>query len=158
MTEVERLASVFSAIDKNFSMDKFEDKLEVQKIIYLLQEYGVNLGYEYEWYIRGPYCKQVSTDAHAVLDNKMPAQNPEQLNLNSEQIKQFKHLLDAHLNDTTWLEIAASVVYLKKHHYPEDSLEEIVGYLIEDLSYGYKNFDESLVRQVIDELHQLQLL
>lgn len=158
MTHVEQLASVFSEVDKKFSMEKFDDKLQVQKIIYLLQEYGVNLGYNYEWYIRGPYCKQVSADAHVVLDTDVMPQPPEQVNLKADKIKEFNKILSSHFNDTTWLEIAASIVYLKKQHYAQDSLDDIIGYLIEDLSYGYKNFDESVVRQVINELNNLNFL
>jgi uncharacterized protein YwgA len=158
LTHVEQLASIFSQVDKEFSMKKFDDKLQVQKIVYLLQEYGVDLGYNYEWYIRGPYCKQVSVDAHIVLETDVMPQPPEQVHLNADQIKQFNTILSAHFNNATWLEIAASIVYLKKQHYSNDALEDIVGYLIEDLSYGYKNFDESLVRQVIDELNNLNFL
>ena len=88
-TQAKQLASIFSQVDKDFSMDRFDDKLEVQKIIYLLQEYGINLGYAYEWYIRGPYCKQVSVDAHDVLDNDIVPQSTEQLNINTKQILQF---------------------------------------------------------------------
>jgi len=34
----------------------------VQKAIYLLQQAGVEMGYPYRWYIRGPYSSRLSND------------------------------------------------------------------------------------------------
>ena len=39
------------AVEKN----SFDERLLSQKKIFLLQELGVDIGYSYNWYIRGPY-------------------------------------------------------------------------------------------------------
>ena len=156
MTKVEQLETVFFNVEKEFSMNAFAEKLKVQKIIYLLQEYGVNLGYSYEWYIRGPYCKQVSVDAHSILDDGI-IRPPEQTSIDLNQIQQFNQKLGSHLDDATWLEIAASIVYLKNEYYSKNSLDEVIGSLIEDLTCGYKKFNDFLVHQVIKELHNLKI-
>ncbi len=145
-------------MDKKLSMEKFDDKLEVQKIVFLAQEYGIDLGYSFEWYIRGPYCKQVSKDAHIILDSNQNTTSPNEANLDEEKIHGFKELLKPHLDDTEWLEIAASLLYLKNENYADDELDQIIGYLLEDLTYGYKNFDETLVRQVLAEMVRLNLI
>ena len=44
---------VFQAL--GVSKDAFDDRLLTQKKVFLLQELGVNLGYAYNWYVRGPY-------------------------------------------------------------------------------------------------------
>ena len=44
----------------DFSMDRFNDRLKLQKIIYLLQAFDVYLGYNFGWYLRGPYCSIAS--------------------------------------------------------------------------------------------------
>ena len=62
------------------------------------------------------------------------------------------------MNDSTWLEIAGSLLYLKKENYPEKSFDEVIGFLIEDLTCGYKNFDEDLVRNVISDLRSIHLI
>lgn len=45
-----------------FSMDGFEGRLSLQKIVYLLQAFGVNLGYSFAWDLRGPYSSLLTTN------------------------------------------------------------------------------------------------
>jgi len=157
-SSIERLATLFFAVDKDLSMEKFDDKLEVQKIAYLAQEYGIDLGYTFEWYIRGPYCKQVSIDAHAILDSDIKAGSPQSVGLDEEKLRSFAELLKPYVNKTEWLEIAGSLLYLKNESYSEDKFDQIIGYLLEDLTYGYKNFGESIVRKVIADMARLNFI
>jgi len=150
-----KLAAFLEGINKSISMDEFDDKLEIQKITYLAQTYGIDLGYPFEWFIRGPYCKQVSEHAHKIIEKKTSADIRE---LDEAKIKEFGSILQPYINNTEWLEIAGSLVYLRKENYAEMPLEEIIGYLIEDLTFGYKNFDESLVRRVIAEMLRMKLI
>jgi uncharacterized protein YwgA len=39
-----------------------DDRMEVQKAIYLAQAAGVPLGYSYGWYVRGPYSPALTRD------------------------------------------------------------------------------------------------
>ncbi len=157
-TSPQKLAGLFNGLDKQLSMEQFDDKLEVQKITFLAQEFGIDLGYSFEWYIRGPYCKQVSKDAHTILDSNLSTISPNDVGLNEEQIHSFRELLRPNLNDTDWLEIAASLLYLKNENYEDDELDQIIGYLLEDLTSGYKNFDEILVRHVLADMVRLNLI
>ena len=131
-------------------MDQFDDKLQVQKITYLAQEYGIDLGYEFAWNRRGPYCKQVSEHAHVVLNSDVD--NDTDLINEKEKLQEFAEIMKLYLNDTDWLEIAASLMYLRRDSYEGKALDQIIGYLIEDLTYGYKNFNEALVRKVIFQM------
>ena len=75
----------------------------------------------------------------------------------SEKLQELAKIMKPYLNNTEWLEIAASLVYLKKDSYNEKKLDDIIGYLIEDLTYGYKNFNETLVRSVISDMLELRI-
>ncbi|MDE1818300.1 MAG: hypothetical protein KGI19_06830 [Thaumarchaeota archaeon] len=152
------LAGLFSGIGKTISMDKFEDKLEVQKIAYIAQEYGINLGYPFEWYLRGPYCKQVSEDAHAILDTKAENVSPSTAGLDEQQVKELGNILRPFINNPEWLEIAGSLLYLRNENYARKQLDQIIGYMLEDLTYGYKNFNESLVRKVLSDMVKIGLI
>lgn len=44
----------------NVNMNSFKSRLELQKMIYLLQVNGINLGYKYNWYLHGPYCSDLA--------------------------------------------------------------------------------------------------
>lgn len=135
---------------KTLTMDTFEDRLEVQKIPYLAQVYGINLNYVFSWYLRGPYSKQVTKDGYDMekLSNVSVPTDME----NDEKVREFKRIIEPHMNDPTWLEIAASVVYLREKQYKDKLLDQIIGYLVEDMTCRYKNFDETSVRCVMEEL------
>lgn len=57
---------------------KFDDRLILQKVVYLLQESGLEMGYRYHWYLRGPYSTGLTDDAYFLV--KMPKRNDEQEN------------------------------------------------------------------------------
>lgn len=151
-----KLSGLFSGINKQLSMEKFDDKLEVQKITYVAQEYGIDLGYTFEWNRRGPYCQQVSVDAHTVLDSEIK-NDAQSAGLDKAKVEKFASFMKPYIDDTEWLEIAASLIYLRKENYEGKPLEQIIGYLIEDLTYGYKNFNETLVRRVISEMMRIDI-
>ena len=107
---------MFRAIGKEPFMEQFDDKLEVQKITYLAQEYGIGLGYTFAWNRRGPYCKQVSEHAHMILGSHAYA-DAQFESENREKLQKFGAMMTPYLNDTDWLEIAASLAYLRKDSY-----------------------------------------
>ena len=43
-------------------IDSLQDRIRLQKAIYLSQEAGVPLGYRFGWYVRGPYSKGLARD------------------------------------------------------------------------------------------------
>ncbi len=151
-----KLVTLFKGIEKPISINGFCDKLKIQKIAYLAHTYGVDLDYPFEWYIRGPYCRQVSEHVHEIINAKTG--HTDFAGLDESKITKFGELLRPYINDTDWLEIAGSLVYLRNENYAERPLEDIIGYLIEDLIWGYKNFDESLVRSVITEMSRMELI
>jgi len=47
-------------------MSTFEGRLKLQKTVYLLQSFGVYLGYGFTWYMRGPYLTRLTKDGFAL--------------------------------------------------------------------------------------------
>ena len=45
-----------------FSTASVDDRLKLQKMVYLLQAFGVYLGYDFSWYMRGPYCMVLASN------------------------------------------------------------------------------------------------
>lgn len=46
----------------------FEDRLILQKAVHLAQAAGVDLGYYFRWYLRGPYCPSVAEDGFCIAE------------------------------------------------------------------------------------------
>lgn len=53
-------------------LDRFVDRLAVQKSIYLLQVLGLDLRYHYSWYLRGPYSPELTRDAFEISEPRNP--------------------------------------------------------------------------------------
>jgi len=50
----------------DFKINSFQDRLIMQKSVYLAQAAGVNLGYYYHWYLYGPYSPSLTRDEYAI--------------------------------------------------------------------------------------------
>jgi len=61
--------SVLSMITKRFKLKRsiIEERMQLQKIVYLLQVGGIRLGYGFGWNKYGPYSQDLANDAYAVL-------------------------------------------------------------------------------------------
>lgn len=104
--------------NSQFSMENFDDRLRLQKLIYIVQAYGVYLGYDFSWYIRGPYCSILSGAGYALSKYYDKLQNIDKKNIQFEYPdleakfkKACKFIIRNSDNDS--LEIAASIHLLK---------------------------------------------
>src|SRR5207253_11490502 len=62
------LALVLHHLDVPIDLRTFSNRLNVQKKIYLAQIAGIDLGYRFGWYIRGPYSTGLTQDAFTLKD------------------------------------------------------------------------------------------
>jgi uncharacterized protein YwgA len=57
------------------------DRIRVQKAIYLAQAAGADLGYDYNWYVHGPYSPELANDyyklSEAIFMKQIPGTDPE---------------------------------------------------------------------------------
>ena len=99
-----------------FSMHDFDHRLRFQKLVYLLQAFDVYMGYDYSWYLRGPYCSTLAASGfaldgfyeHIPKNVRMVFASP----LVNGRFEDFKRRIKDHENDTAFLEIAASLHFL----------------------------------------------
>ena len=97
-----------------FSMDSFDDRLKLQKSLYLLQSFGIYLGYDFSWYLRGPYCSILATNGFELEEiyDDIPNYKVEFKKPKTQKI--FKDFLKfIKFKSVDELEIAASLHYLK---------------------------------------------
>jgi uncharacterized protein YwgA len=60
------LKLTFEVLGVPIDLDTFNGRLIVQKAAYLAQAQGINLGYHFSWYLRGPYCSSLTEDAFSL--------------------------------------------------------------------------------------------
>lgn len=62
------LAKTLEAAELPLSVKTFDERLILQKSVYLLQSYGIQFGYRFRWYLRGPYSPDMTGDAFGILN------------------------------------------------------------------------------------------
>ena len=115
-----------------YSLDTINDRILLQKKIFLAQDIGLPLGYGYSWYIHGPY----STDLTAVAYQVIP-EGSESIETKcfketyANMIKKVNDLeseIEKHklkISVVQWYELIASIAYwYKRSNKTEDTIVE----------------------------------
>lgn len=150
------LKPVFKSIfGREFDPDKFEDRLEMQKAVYLLQNMGISVGdYGFMWYKHGPYSQTLQNDI-------LTLQTSEDVNVNfsNDAIKAIDELKNAvqiqnkDYQEYEWLECLGSLHYIKESLMPSSADENT---LIHELQtrkeHLNKEKDNRLALQILNKL------
>jgi len=119
MTSRKILLSILLDEFGGLRLDGFDDRLTLQKRIYLLQLFGVDLRYRYNWYVRGPYCPTLTEDAFELARTGGDIQELcaayELTHEAKERLQQYKTFETAITSTDLprFLELAASIHYLR---------------------------------------------
>lgn len=98
-----------------FSVDNFDDRLRFQKTVYLLQAFGINRGYDFAWYLRGPYCSLVAYDGFDLRDVYDSIPSGRRVFRSARANRAFKRFCKFVKNKSTRdLEVATLLHYLKR--------------------------------------------
>ena len=127
----------------------------VQMIAYLAQACGIDLGYRYSWYLRGPYSRDAARDGLLMREcarGGAPAAPP------GGDIGALRALISAHTDDPLWLETAASAIHLHRHLYAGRPLGDLVGHLLYEMAPGHDGLAGEDVQRVVDCLLEHHLL
>lgn len=112
------LGSLLSPID-GLELEKFGDRLLLQKRIFLLQMSGVDLGYRFSWYLRGPYSPTLTQDAFAIDDERRSGGAVPTAALPAvvqDTVAALRSRFRENWNDPEAMELAASLVFLSLAH------------------------------------------
>lgn len=119
-----------SALGENANIDSLDNRLRVQKAVYLGQLFGADLGYRYSWYVKGPYCPALTQD-YFELDQQGDDNADHGLKLNEEvaaRLQRARAFLELpqniEISKPQWFELLASLHYLKKVSRLEDDAVE----------------------------------
>lgn len=103
-----------------FSMGTFDDRLRLQKFIYLLQAHDIYLGYDFSWYLRGPYCTALAASGfmldgfYSMLPDSHGKSEGFANSVVRDRFRRFAEFVRDKEMDTNFLEAAASLHFLLK--------------------------------------------
>jgi hypothetical protein len=115
------LNRVVEALGEGADIGSFEDRKRFQKAVYLGQVAGIDLGYRYGWYIKGPYSTSLTRDYYAMAAARGAGEvTPADQQLRPEIQTQLANIRaifdvppDVQLTKADWLELLASWHYLR---------------------------------------------
>lgn len=145
----------------NFKINSFQDRLIMQKSVYLAQAAGVNLGYYYHWYLYGPYSPSLTRDEYSIamdISADMDESKGWKLdNISSQRLERIRGIFAGLKGDklAKKLELLASVHFLidRKQVSRVDTKR-----ITTTLERFNKNFSEEEVKKALGELINYGLL
>ncbi len=110
-----KITACFKAIlGKDLDMDSFEDRIRLQKILYILERAGIRLGYSFGWHIRGPYSPHLADDGYAYKENKGKMAFSYAFGEGEKRIIARVQGISEYLETEEHSELLASLLYLSK--------------------------------------------
>lgn len=99
------------------SKDSFDDRLICQKKIYLLQSLGTDLGYTFNWYVRGPYSPSLTNYVYtnlAVLKSNDFSEYKmvKEVEDNIQRVNLLADDKGEDMRTASWYELLASLLYI----------------------------------------------
>lgn len=139
---------------ENFNMTNFDGRLTLQKSIYLMQAFGIYLGYNFSWYLRGPYSPRLARDGFALQEiyRSVPIGSFEKKNIQSK-FEKFLNFMKDKKKDSARLEIIASIHFLKKIHKNMSKSE-----ILEKVKKKQVYFTKKQCEKVWNELKEIELI
>lgn len=111
-------------------LETFSGRKKIQKIIYLMKSFGIDLRYGYTWYWHGPYSPQLTRTLFSRAEEdaeELPELSKDQL----ERLNQMRNFLSQDLYSSRSLELIVSLVYLVRNasKYGLNGKKQIVRFL-----------------------------
>ena len=130
-------------LDFDFNRNSLDDRIKLQKYVFIAKSFGLNLGYYYSLYIHGPYSPNLARDYYNL--------NLKSYDYNTLDLKrtfnfgEFKLAVQG--KSTKWLEIASTALSLKEMNH-NLSKDELFDTLVKIKGSVYKEQD---IQEILDE-------
>jgi len=142
------------------SSDDFQDKLVIQKIVYLLQMKGIKFNYSFNLYVRGPYSPDLTKDIYAHSDELKHLDSKEALSKDDlRMIQDFSKVVEL---SPSQLEVAARYAFFafERHQDVATAIANVRGikgfYPESQIALGISRAKRLLYEPTKDELEQLR--
>lgn len=127
------IATAIAIRDLNcFTLESINDRILLQKKVYLAQDIGLPLGYGYSWYIHGPYSTDLTAVAYQIIPEGDTAIESHSLKepyaSMITRVNGLENVIDERglsISVVQWYELIASIAYWYKRGYAtEDKIVE----------------------------------
>jgi len=128
------------------------ERLILQKALYLAQQKGANLGYHFYWYLRGPYSRELATDA--LVAQKAGSKGwilDDETKKVANSLKGFFEQLLGRRDSESQFELFASALFAIRNNQAQASDASALSDLLRKAG---KDFSSKHVRSAVDKLKE----
>ena len=116
-----------------FTLETLNDRILLQKKVYLAQDIGLPLGYGYSWYIHGPYSPDLTNYIYDNLDmlkdHDFSSYKLSDAAQNAvDTINNLECTKPETLTTVSWYELLASLLYIIRKWNAENPYEALIKY------------------------------
>lgn len=113
MNAENKLLSCLKTAGLNPTVDSFSDRKRLQKVVCLMDCVGVELPFVFSWYFRGPYSSSLTDSLYKIIEENISVD--EELDEEEQsKITKIKNFLGDRINSSDYLELLASLLFLKR--------------------------------------------
>lgn len=145
-----------------FKIEFFQDRLIMQKAVYLAQAAGINLGYFYHWYLHGPYSPSLTQDEYAIaMDISADMDESQGWTLDNVSLKRLEEIKPLFAEKEDRNKLALKLELLASVHFLIDRKQVSnvdTNQITETLKRFNKPFNTQQVAAAIEELKANGLL
>ena len=113
--KINKISTLFSkATGQELNMNTYDHRLMLQKLVYIVQEAGIKFGYSYNWYVKGPYCTELTRDSFEFFNHSQKIHKTTLTESENKLIESFKKYFKSDLKNDEKLELLGSLVFIIK--------------------------------------------
>lgn len=148
MKKQSKLYSSLKELGISQDIDTFPERKKLQKLVYLLGVFGINLDFNFEWYLHGPYSRSLTKTLYENRNMKINLKPLTKTELS--KIEELKEFLDKDIDSNDFLELLVSLHYLrqegKKVYASKEEVIEVFRtkkpwYSNQDIKHAWKKLD-----------------
>lgn len=126
------------------TLDSFDNRLIVQKAVYLLQSFGLSTKWDYFWYLRGPYSAELTNALFEIPSNRRVGDGGKLDSHDRAAIgKLLSYLVPSSMSPDD-LEAAATIMFIaRKERHSRSSRAR--------LAYAVTNYKPKLPKRTVNE-------
>ncbi len=128
----DKLIQLYGGLGVTPSLENFSSRKQLQKLTYLVEAFGIFLGFRFSWYLHGPYDRKLTA---VLYDDNRDESDRDVLDTfpNEKKIlKKLKEFLGRDIHSSRTLELIVSLHYLDYIGQKQEmSDEQIINRLIE---------------------------
>lgn len=112
-------------------VDSFTGRKRIQKVFYLLKQFGADLPFGYTWYLHGPYSPELTSTLFSGTDQSLASDIQIDKSV-LQNVNNLRNFLADDFYSVDALELIVSLIYLIKHGPKQgyDTKQEIIQFLM----------------------------